>query len=384
MFPAIASIAILFALGLYEVGEFFRRAFSSFVVRCPSSVVHYSPLALLYVFAFFLFAFSLVAPFTIIAPAYAQPARISDEASVPNPVHIKYDAGDAQPELVGFDAPRFLQGNELPLKLFWRTDKLITDNLALYVHIYDARGELIGQWDAFTGNGLLPTRLWQPNEIYADEYRVPIRGDVVPQQIARVEVGLAELGAARPLIARDPQGQEITPIIASVGIPSGKQRDNAPARFIFGNELDLTALGFIFERGITQGQIAPLNAPGVASPLAPGDVIRVNYALRAQRDNLKNYTVFAQLVDAQGQIIAQYDSPPRQNAYPTSYWRAGESVSDSFTFSVPADAAPGMYSLLFGVYGSEDQVRLLARGETFEFIRADGDHLVIAPIEIAP
>jgi len=390
MFPAIAAIAILFAFGLYEISIFIVHSSSS-VVRRPSSVVHsspptprLSPLILLFAFSFFLFAFSLVAPFFLIAPVYAQPARIADETQAPNPVHIKFDAGDAQPELVGFDAPRFLQGNELPLTLYWRTDKPILRDLPMYVHVYDARGELIGQWDAFTGNGLLPTRLWQPNEIYTDEYRVPIRGDVAPQQIARVEVGLTELGAARPLIARDPRGQEITPILASVGIPSAKQIDAAPARFIFGNELDLTDVGFISERGITQGQIAPMDALGVVSPLEPGDVIRARYTLRARRADLKNYTVFAQLVDAQGQVLSQYDAPPRQNAYPTSYWRAGESVSDSFAFTIPVDAAPRMYSLLFGIYDSEEKTRLPVRGETFEYLRADGDHLVIAPIEIAP
>ncbi len=380
MFPAIAAVAVLLTFGLSRLADLLANAMPSFVVRRSSFVKFSLPILL----AAFLLLFALAAPFLLIAPAYTQPARVAAEASVPNPVHIKYDAGDAQPELVGFETARFVPvRSELPLKLFWRTDKTIAKDLALYIHVYDARGELIGQWDAFPGNGLFPTRLWQPNEIFVDEYRVPLRGDVASQQIARVEVGLVRVGQSRPLVARDPQGNVITPSIAEFGIFDANKISSAPARFVFGDELDLVDVRFIFERGVTSGPIAPVNASGLVSPLAPNDVIRADYTLRARHDNLKNYTVFAQWVDAQGIVVAQYDSPPRQNAYPTSYWRAGESVSDSFTFTIPSNAAPGMYSLLFGIYGSDDKLRLPVRGETFEHIRANGDHLILAPVELA-
>lgn len=380
MFPTLAALAILFAFGLYQIAYRVSRIAN----RLSPIANRVSPFFLLLPFAFFLFAFSVSAPFLIIAPAYAQPARIADETRVPNRVDIQYDAGDAQPELLGYETVRSLRvGQALPLKLFWRTDSPIAENLALYIHVYDARGELIGQWDAFTGNGLHPTSLWQPREIFVDEYRVPLRGDAAPQQIARVEVGLARLNPTRPLIARDPQGNEITPSIAEFGLYADAHMESAPARFVLGEELDVVDARFYLQRGITQGQIAPAHARGLVTPLAPGDEIRVEYALRARRENLRAYTVFAQLVNAQGVVVAQYDSPPRQNAYPTSFWRAGETVRDAFTFTIPQNAAPGMYAILFGVYASQDRARLPVRGETFEYLQANGDHLLLAPVELA-
>jgi len=371
MFPAIASIAILFAFGLYEVGEFVRRSLSSFVVRRPSSVVHYSPLALLYVFVFFLFAFSLVAPFFLIAPAYAQPAHIADETQAPNPVHIKYDAGDAQPELVGFDAPRFLQGNELPLKLYWRTASPTAQDLAMYIHVYDARGELIGQWDAFTGNGLYPTRLWQPNEIIVDEYRVPVKTPDAYPPLGRIEVGLTRVGDANVLPARNPQGEMITPSLAQFKFAKPIERANETALYQFGEEFDLTQLGLDGQNG------------AAALSIKPGESLRLAVALQARKPLADDYTLFAQIVDANGKILAQYDAQPLENAYPTSLWNPNERVQDTLTWNVPRDAPAGKYDLIFGLYRARDVLRLPIRGADWQGWRVAGDHLV-APIEIAP
>lgn len=342
-------------------------------------------LGLAVLLAAFLLCLAVAVPFGLIAPVYALPARMTDEARVPNPVHIRYDAGGVQPELVGYEMPRVLRvGGELPVRLYWRTDAAIGQDLAMYIHMYDAGGELIGQWDAFTGNGLYPTRLWKPNEIVVDEYRVPVRA-VEPQQVGRVEVGLTKVGSAIPLAAHDPAGNEITPVIAEFGIYAPTQaRDTTPARFVWGDAVDALKVRFFYERGITVGEISPPDPNALVSPLRANDIVRVEYTLRARRDGLEDYTVFAQLVDGNGQVIAQEDAPPRGGAYPTSFWRAGETVSDSLAFTIPADAAPGMYSILFGMYGSRDRVRLPVRGEAFEHVRANGDHLLLSPLELVP
>ncbi|OQY90071.1 MAG: hypothetical protein B6D41_09990 [Chloroflexi bacterium UTCFX4] len=379
MFPAIASISILFALGLYEIAYRVSRIADSKFHSSPFAP-RLSPLILLFAFSFFLFAFSLAAPFFLIAPVYAQPARLADETQVPNPVHIKYDAGDAQPELVGFDAPRFLQGNELPLKLYWRTDNPIPRDLPMYVHVYDARGELIGQWDAFTGNGLLPTHLWQPNEIYADEYRVPlIIPDAYPP-LGRIEVGMTRVGAANVLPARNPQGETITPSLAQFKFSTTPPALPEP-RLRFGNQFQVVNTAVKARRGSAEISFETTEPKPIR--VKPNDVLSLWVALGARQIPDADYTLFAHVVDANGKIVAQKDAEPLDNQYPTTLWNAEEIVGNTLEMQLPRDLAAGTYTLEFGMYRAKDLQRLPVSGTDWGRWRVEGDHIV-TPIEVAP
>lgn len=386
VFPAIAAVAILLALGLFEFGygvRLFVIRYSLFGRTLPfaqrSTLI--SPLMLPVLLSLFLLVFAIAAPFLIITPVYAQPARLYDEAQVPNPVHIKFDAGDGQPELVGFETTRFLRaGQELPVRLYWRTASPIGQDLAMYVHVYDVRGELIGQWDAFTGNGLYPTRLWQPNEIIVDEYRVPVQVPDAYPPIGRIEVGMAHVGDSNVLPARNPQGQTITPSLAQFKFsqPTGLP---AAARVVLGEQFNLVNIGVGARRGTQEIALDENSAQTVS--LKPGDVLIVRVMLQARQIPDADYTLFAHLVDASGNIVAQRDAQPQNNTYPTSLWNANEQTSDNLEMTVPRDAAAGKHTLEFGMYRASDLQRLPIKGAEWGIWRVEGDHLV-APVEIAP
>lgn len=376
IFPALAAVAILLAFGLYEISTLLARWIAPSVLR-RSPFVSY---ALPFLFALLLFCFALTAPFLLIAPVYAQPPRMFDQARVPNPVHITFDAGNAQPELVGFDAPRFVNGNALPLKLYWRTDAPINQDLKMYIHVYDARGNLLGQWDALPGNGLAPPRLWQPHEILVDEYRVPVKMPDVYPPLGRIEVGMARIGSANVLPAHNPQGETITPSLAQFKFvrPTPPLE---PARVEMGDTFNLLNLSWRVQRDAQEISIAP-NAQG-ALPLRAGDVLRVDAALQARKIPQENYTLFAHMTDAQGNIIAQRDAQPLDNAYPTTLWNANEQVTDTLVLEIPRDAPWGNYVLEFGVYRARDIERLPLNGENWDLFRVQSDH-IIAPLQIEP
>ncbi len=64
-----------------------------------------------------------------------------------------------------------------------------------------------------------------------------------------------------------------------------------------------------------------------------------------------NYTGFVQLLDSQGNKVAQAEDHLAGGVYyPTSLWRPGEFVRDVFTLTVPSDLPPGPYTLLAGMY----------------------------------
>ena len=371
MFPAIASIAILFAFGLYQLAFYVLRLASRSSLLAQRSTLLPALLSL------FLLLFALTTPFLLIAPVYAQPARVA-EAQVPNPVHITFDAGNAQPELVGFETTRFIQiGQALPLKLFWRTDSPMAQDLPMYIHVYDVRGELIGQWDAFTGNGLLPTRLWQPNEIFVDEYRVPIKYPEAYPHIGRVEVGMTRVGSANVLSARNPQGETITPSLAQFKV-SAQKFSPAQGLVVLGEQFNLSNLGLRVQRGIDSVVPQP-NEHGIIT-LKTGTLVNLGIVLQARAVPDADYKMFAHLVDPNGVIVSQLDTQPLQNQYPTSLWDANEQVADILGLDIPREAN-GRYTLELGVYRANDLQRLPIRGGDFDIWRVRGDHLV-AEVEV--
>jgi hypothetical protein len=73
-----------------------------------------------------------------------------------------------------------------------------------------------------------------------------------------------------------------------------------------------------------------------------------------------DYKVFVHLLDAEGEIVRQYDAMPCQWQCPTSQWQVGEMVIDQA--SIPLVALPaGEYHLAVGLYNVETGERLLVQ-----------------------
>jgi uncharacterized membrane protein len=91
-----------------------------------------------------------------------------------------------------------------------------------------------------------------------------------------------------------------------------------------------------------------------------------------------DYKVFAQILDEEGNIIAQHDKIAGAESYPTSHWPQGALVRDRLMLTVHSDASPGRYTLIAGLYRpGRDMTRLQVSGQG-----AQGDHVVLADIVI--
>jgi hypothetical protein len=99
---------------------------------------------------------------------------------------------------------------------------------------------------------------------------------------------------------------------------------------------------------------------GFTLPLsvAPGESIQLELIWRATRETERKYTVFAQLVDADGDRKAGHDSQPDDGAQPTSTWLPGTYIRDVHTIIVPNDLPPGRYRINVGLYDAFSQQRL--------------------------
>ncbi|MCI0475240.1 MAG: hypothetical protein L0Y55_03260, partial [Anaerolineales bacterium] len=283
IFPAIAAVAVLMVCG-------FASAQQSAVSGQRSAVTHH---ALLYTFAFLLFTFAALAPFAIIAPAYALPARFSDDAVAPHPVHITFAD---QAELVGYALPqtRVAPGGELPLTIYWRAREPMHEDFSVFIRVFDANDKIIARWDAFPGGGLYPTRVWQPGEVIEDKYRLHIPFDA-RAGVGRIEVGLFRRVPLETLMARDPRGNIVTPTIARFKIV-GQAQPAPPIEnvvdYTFGDQIAL--IGFARSENI-----------------ARGSTLALKLFWRAQKSIAEDYTIFIHLVDANGKIIAQDDAQPQ-------------------------------------------------------------------------
>jgi len=67
-----------------------------------------------------------------------------------------------------------------------------------------------------------------------------------------------------------------------------------------------------------------------------------------------DYTVFVHLLDAEGNIVAQGDSPPVQGHYPTTTWAVGEVVRDEHPLVGPPEALASGVRFAVGWYSAQE------------------------------
>jgi hypothetical protein len=134
------------------------------------------------------------------------------------------------------------------------------------------------------------------------------------------------------------------------------------------------------------GRFGMVGDPGVelrgwslSGPARPGDTPEITliwYALGRQN---RNWTVFVHLVDAQEQIVAQDNRPPRDDAFPMLQWVAGDWVEDRHPLALPASLVPGEYRLRVGLFYPRTDRRA---GMYNQRGRLSGDYLDIGSLVV--
>jgi len=84
--------------------------------------------------------------------------------------------------------------------------------------------------------------------------------------------------------------------------------------------------------------------------LGPGGAAEISLHWQPVTRLGADYTTFVQLINANGDKIAQSDHRPGGVFYPTSLWKPDETLIDRHTLALPADLGPGPYTILVGLY----------------------------------
>ncbi len=126
----------------------------------------------------------------------------------------------------GTDDGLRLQGYDLfdgpagrSLRLFWETGRGVGGDWVTYIHLMDAQGELVAQFDGPALAGLEPTSVWKPDSLYIDSRKLEFPADLGPgRYLLRVGLYSIESGERLPFHPDDTghdhfeDGQLLVPI----------------------------------------------------------------------------------------------------------------------------------------------------------------------------
>ncbi len=151
----------------------------------------------------------------------------------------------------------------------------------------------------------------------------------------------------------EPQFVQADPFIASD--PVGPQAQLGPGRLaLLHHAFDVSISGNT--AGLNRGETSvPVALYG---PLPAHNRLLLKVTWQPLRGFNQDWKVFVHLVDANDNVLAQYDGYPRSGDYPTSEWIPGELIEDRYPLLFPADAPPGPYRLFLGLYDEETLARM--------------------------
>lgn len=211
-----------------------------------------------------------------------------------------------------------------------------------------------------------------------DNYLANLRSEVDQEYNPLAQVAVN--GQPRlEIFSRDAQGEpatwqdaELAPLfdqeLAGIHRPSyrGRVRTVAPQQpvdYRLGND-QIRLLGYALDKPAA----------------APGDTLEVTLYWQVLAPVFQSYTVFTQLIDpATNGKVGQLDGIPVCDWFPTEQWNPGDLIADPYRIDVAADAAPGDYLLLVGMYDAATGQRLPVSGADGAPL---GDAIQLGPVVV--
>ncbi len=246
-------------------------------------------------------------------------------------------------QVVGIDLPNSLvsPGDTIPVTLHFRAIEVPQEDYVVAVELRDEDGKLIQQVEAPPGGDGFPTSQWRTGEVIRSQYRLPLEADTESGEYT-LSATMAGTEPAEPTVV----------VLASVSVNNRPRLLIAPPMT---HEMDVS-----FESAI---RLAGVDAQEAIS-VRPGDVVTTTLVWQPTATSTNEaLTRSAQLLNAEGQLVAQEDTIPCGGSCPATSWLADEYLLDDTAVSLPGDLAPGTYTLIVGFYDPTTQSRLVATDE---------------------
>ncbi len=101
-----------------------------------------------------------------------------------------------------------------------------------------------------------------------------------------------------------------------------------------------------------------VGASGDLGAARPGDALWFSLWWQAAQAPDGDFTAFAQLLNASGQLVWQTDRTPADGFRPTTDWRPGDLICDNYGLRLSKELEPGHYRLVAGMYDRRTMQRL--------------------------
>jgi hypothetical protein len=335
LFPALAPLMLLFVIGLSRWWKWLPGLGLAFVATL-----------------------ALLGPLAIV-PAYQPPRPLAQ--LLESVERVEFNLGEFA-RLRGYRLPATAApGEEVTLTLCWEALSRTAQPMTVFVQLVGSGSRVIANRNTYPGLGRQATTVWQPRTLFCDEVAAPIVADAPGPAEYAVHVGMFDLNTGARVPVTGAAGQPVSVIelgrvkVSGSGprIPADGQGVNA----IFAEPMVL--------RGY------------VLSPLHAGQTATLTLYWEATGTPSADYAVFVHLLDAEGNLIAQSDSPPGSDAhlgfYPTGRWEAGETIMDVHLLNLPTEVAPGAHRLRVGLYlpGTGERVPLASGADAVELGEVD-------------
>ena len=118
-----------------------------------------------------------------------------------------------------------------------------------------------------------------------------------------------------------------------------------------------------------------LDAVDMPDRIRPGETLNVSFQWRSDVASQEDYIQFLHFVHEEDGALWNHDQQPLGPRLPTRLWYSGLADSETWQVPLPADLAPGRYSVFTGLYRARDQERIPASD-------ANGTHFVDARVPL--
>jgi hypothetical protein len=289
-------------------------------------------------------------------------------------------------ELAGYSytVVRVEQGKGFGVECLWRAQSKPSGEYTLLAELVDAAGNVVRSIQHRPAGGLSPTTEWQPGQLVRDQVDLvlPASAPVGPEALQVWLSWLRPDGSRLPVRRWGlPAGESLSLGWIAVTEKEGRLFEPPAIEYRVGANLANKArlLGYNNPDGKLETGIKSSELEGCAGDAA-GCQISFDFYWQGISEMDQLYFVFVHLVDEQGQIVAQHDRGPGiRGKQPTTSWLPGEVVTDPVTLSLPADLAPGRYTLWVGLYLPPTGPRLLVLDEAGQ---AAGDFVEVGAVEV--
>ncbi len=233
--------------------------------------------------------------------------------------------------------PTIIPGETLHLALRWHSKR---DGLPSYtIKVALRQGDkTVAEESAIPVDGTYPTDLWKSGEYVTERRELRVPPDTAGG-LARLEV--SAVGEQTTYLA----DISIEPIARTYLMPTIAHSTRA----VFSGVGDLAGYDL------------------ANTSLAANRQFEVTFYWRAAAPMEKDYTVFAQLLAADGHLVAQSDSRPANGHRPTRNWLPGEIVSDPHSLDFKDPTYQGEAQLIVGLYDAETGERVPVEGGTDDY-----------------